>query len=63
MGSLLGTDDALLDPSKRPPVMAMEEEGKENDEPEEMGNREEKKKGEEGKKLEKNGMISDSDED
>ena len=55
--------DALLDASKRPPVMGMEEEGKENDEPEEVGTRGERKKGEEEKKPEKNGMISDSDED
>ena len=59
----VGTDDAILDASKRPPVMGMEEEGKENDEPEEVGTRGEKKKGEEEKKPEKNGMISDSDED
>ena len=63
MGRELGTDDALLDATKRPPVMGMEEEGKENDEPEEVGTREEQKKGEEEKKPEKNGMISDSDED
>ena len=63
MGRWLGTDDALLDASKRPPVMGMEEEGKENDEPVEVGTRGERKKGEEEKKLEKNGMISDSDED
>ena len=63
MGRKLATDNDLLDPTKRPPVMAMEEEGKENDEPEEVGTREEQKKGEEEKKPEKNGMISDSDED
>ena len=43
-------------------MMGMEEEGKENEEPEEMGTGEEKK-GEKEKKPEKNGMISDSDED
>ena len=43
-------------------MMGMEEEGKENEEPEEIGTTEEKK-GEKGKKPEKNGMISDSDED
>ena len=41
-------------------MMGMEEEGKEN---EEMGTRGEEKKVEKEKKPEKNGMISDSDED
>ena len=44
-------------------MMGMEEEGKENEEPEEMGTRGEEKKVEKEKKPEKNGMISDSDED